>query len=146
MKTWDEIRAIKRIAWQQVGDDGMQGIIKLNKWEGSIIFSTGAGWEHVSVAPFKRRIVPSWEDMCLIKNLFWSEDEAVIEVHPAKADYVNNLANCLHLWRCSYKEMVLPPRILVGAIMGLSLEQMNNELKEAYKLAGEELRRNANIM
>lgn len=139
MKTFDEIKAIGRCSWQQEAEDGIKGIIAMpNRWQGSIIVSNGAGWEHVSVSPMKKHIIPSWEDMCFIKSLFWNEDEAVIQIHPAKSDYVNNIPNCLYLWRCSYKEMVLPPKILVGINKRLSAAEFEKEIKEAYRLAGEE--------
>jgi len=139
MKTFEEIRNIGRCSWQQETEDGFRGTIAMsNRWLGSIIVSNGAGWEHVSVCPIKKHIMPSWEDMCFIKNLFWNEDEAVIEIHPAKSEYVNNMPNCLHLWRCSYKEMVLPPKILIGINKRLSAAELDAEIKEAYRLAGEE--------
>ena len=138
MRTWEEIKAIKRISWQNMTEDGAAGFITMpSRWTGSIVVSTGAGWEHVSVSPMKKHITPTWEDMCFIKDLFWYESEAVIQIHPTKADYVNNMPNCLHLWRCSYKEMVLPPRILVGVVKGQTSAQVQQELKEAFELAGE---------
>ena len=71
MKTFEEIKAIKRIAWQKETDDGAAGIITMpSRWTGSIIVSTGAGWEHVSVCPYKKHIMPNWEDMSFIKDLF----------------------------------------------------------------------------
>ena len=81
MRAIEDIMNCKKIAWKHVADDGASGTYYTHKWTGSIIFSTGAGWEHVSVAPFKRSVTPSWDDMCEIKNIFWGEDEAVIEVH-----------------------------------------------------------------
>ena len=129
----------KRCQWGIETEDGISGVIYMpSRWEGSIVVSNDAGWEHVSVAPRKKHIMPSWEDMCFIKNLFWNEDEAVIQIHPAKSEYVSNVPNCLHLWRCSYKEMVLPPKILVGINKRLSATEIEEEIKAAYALAGEE--------
>lgn len=137
MRTKQEIMSNKRIIWEDCSDDGMTGIIILRGWKGSIIASTGAGWEHVSVSPLKKSYIPSWDDMCLIKDIFWKEDEAVIQIHPSKEEYVNNLPNCLHLWRCTYKEMVLPPSILVGVKKGMKPSDIDKALKEAYEIAGE---------
>ena len=137
MRTKQEIMSNKRIVWESCSDDDMAGIIILKVWKGSIIASTGAGWEHVSVCPLKKSYVPSWDDMCLIKDIFWKEDEAVIQIHPPKEEYVNNLSNCLHLWRCTYKEMVLPPSILVGIKKGMNPSEIDKALKEAYEIAGE---------
>jgi hypothetical protein len=142
MKTIEEIKGIKRCTWGMEAKDGLRGVIFMpSRWEGSIIVSNGAGWEHVSVAPRKKHIMPSWEDMCFVKNLFWNEDEAVIQIHPEKSEYVSNVPNCLHLWRCSYKEMVLPPKILVGINERLSAAEIEEEIKAAYELAGEKYER-----
>ena len=137
MKTIEEIKADHHIKVIKEDAEGFAGEIHLYKWSGTVICSTGAGWEHVSVAPFKKYYIPSWNDMCDIKDLFFNDDEAVIQIHPPKADYVNNLENCLHLWRCTYKEMVLPPSILVGVRRGQTKAEVMNEIKEAYEMAGE---------
>lgn len=57
----------------------------------------GGGWEHVSVSVYNR--CPTWDEMNYVKNIFWSEDDVVIQIHPSKSDYVNNHPYCLHLWR-----------------------------------------------
>lgn len=70
------------------------------------------GWEHVSVST--RRRIPNWREMCFVKDLFWSDDEAVMQLHPPKSEYVNQHPFCLHLWRPNKQKIPLPPRILVG--------------------------------
>ncbi len=60
-----------------------------------VISSNGMGWEHASVSLKDR--CPTWGEMCHIKNLFWNDDEVVMQLHPAKKDYVNQHENCLHL-------------------------------------------------
>lgn len=55
------------------------------------------GWEHVSMELNVNRL-PKWSEMCFIKDLFWNEDEEVIQIHPKKSHYVN-LTEALHLWR-----------------------------------------------
>ena len=138
MKSIKEIEANPRISIAKRSEDGFSGLISLPLWQGSVIASTGAGWEHVSVSPFKNRIVPSWDDMCKIKDWFWNDDEAVIQIHPIKEEYVNNLGNCLHLWRCTYKEMVLPPSCLVGIRKGQTQTELMEEIRKAYEIAGEQ--------
>lgn len=137
MKIIEEIKQSPYLRDINLSLDGGTGVIHVGGWDGSIIWSNGAGWEHVSVSPFIKRITPSWEDMCKIKNIFFNDDEAVIQVHPSKTDYVNNMPNCLHLWRCTYKEMVLPPSILVGIRKDQSPADFRKEIKEAYEIAGE---------
>lgn len=137
MKTFDQIKESFRINVLTESADGFSAKISLPNWLGTVVCSTGAGWEHVSVSPEKIRVTPSWNDMCIVKDIFWNEDEAVIQIHPAKADYVNNMPNCLHLWRCTYKEMTIPPSVLVGVRKGQTVAEVMSEIKEAYRIAGE---------
>jgi len=78
----------------------------------TIIFSDGEGWEHVSVSTPSR--CPNWEEMTWIKNLFWGDDDVVIQYHPARSSYVNYHPYCLHLWRPQGIALPTPPSILVG--------------------------------
>lgn len=55
------------------------------------------GWEHVSVELYARRL-PTWNEMCEVKDIFWYEEEEVVQIHPKKSNYVN-MAEALHLWR-----------------------------------------------
>lgn len=137
MRSWEELKDCKKIVWTRTSDNGASGTIYCHRWVGSVIYSTGAGWEHVSVAPFKKSVTPSWDDMCFIKELFWKDNEAVIQIHPKKEDYINNVENCLHLWRCTYMLQPLPPKILVGVDGPMNAEEFTRQLKEAYELAGE---------
>lgn len=138
MREFEEIKENRRIYNLKKTIDGGTGTVHIGGWDGSVIFSYGAGWEHVSVSPFAKRILPSWDDMCVLKDMFFKDDEVAIQIHPPKADYVNNKENCLHLWRCTYKEMVLPPSCLVGIKNGQTRAELMAEIKEAYKIAGEE--------
>lgn len=94
--------------------DGILGFIQLpDSGKASIIISWVWGWEHVSVAPRKTYNVPTWADMCYLKDLIFKEDEVVIQIHPKKADYVNFKDNCLHLWRPIKEAIPTPPKIFV---------------------------------
>jgi len=137
MKTIKEIIASPRLRNIFISMDGGNADIHIDGWDGSLIWSTGAGWEHVSVSPYRKNVIPSWESMCSIKEMFWNDDEEVIQIHPKKAEYVNNVKNCLHLWRCTYKEMVLPPSCLVGIRKGQTAEELKREILDAYEMAGE---------
>ena len=137
MKTIEQIKDSKKLLFGNETFDGASGEIHLYRWTGTFVVSWGGGWEHVSVSPYKKNIIPSWEEMCQIKDMFWNDDEAVIQVHPPKEEYVNLKENCLHLWRCTYKEMVLPPSIFVGVRRGQTRQEIHKELVEAYEIAGE---------
>ena len=65
------------------------------------------GWEHVSVSMHTR--TPTWAHMCAVKTWFWTDDEVVMQLHPAKANYVNLHPYCLHLWRPIEGVIPLPP-------------------------------------
>jgi hypothetical protein len=80
------------------------------------IASDGMGWKHVSAHIFEKGIekIPTWEQMCILKDLFWDEDDCVMQLHPPKKDYINNHKNCLHLWRPIGKEIPTPDPIMVG--------------------------------
>jgi len=69
-------------------------------------------WEHVSVSLMHR--CPTWDEMCFIKNLFFEEEETVVQFHPKKSEYKNLHPYCLHLWRDTTKEFELPPSIYVA--------------------------------
>jgi hypothetical protein len=69
-------------------------------------------WEHVSVSTKDR--TPTWREMCFVKDLFWDEEEAVMQLHPPLSDWVNNHNYCLHLWRPMDGNIPLPPSIAVG--------------------------------
>ncbi len=77
-----------------------------------VIVGNGEGWEHVSVS-LKNRC-PNWQEMHFIKQIFWYDDEAVMQLHPPQKEYVDCHPNCLHLWRPINKEIPLPPSIMVG--------------------------------
>lgn len=139
MKSIREITESKRVLIGELAEDGFSGEIHMYGWSGSVIASTGGGWDHVSVSPYKRSYTPTWEDMCRIKDIFFNDNEAVIQIHPPKDEYVNNMPNCLHLWRCTYREMVLPPSCFVGLKKGQTISELREEIKEAYKIAGEEV-------
>ncbi len=72
-----------------------------------VIFSTGCGWDHVSVS-FPDRCC-TWEEMCRVKDMFFREDECVVQYHPPKSQYVNNHPYVLHLWRPQNESVPMPP-------------------------------------
>ena len=78
-----------------------------------VIASNGAGWDHVSVTRHDG-VTPTWDDMCKIKRLFFTDAETVVQYHPPESEYVNNHAGCLHLWRKQGYDFPLPPSIMLG--------------------------------
>lgn len=113
MKTQEEICKLERLKVGEVGYDGGYGDIYFpaQREAMSVIWSFGEGWEHVSVSYRKR--MPTWEEMCKVKDMFWNEDETVVQFHPKKSEYVNTHKYCLHLWRKKNTDFELPPKYLV---------------------------------
>jgi hypothetical protein len=98
--------------------DGTNGVFFIRSPHGvnlKVISTNGSdpceeGWEHVSVSAENR--IPTWAEMCMIKDLFWDKEECVVQFHPPKSQYVNCHPYVLHLWKPPF-DVPLPPRNLV---------------------------------
>ena len=131
MKTLEEIKHLPNLLIAQTSEDGGYVVLfRCGKRFASVIWSDGGGWEHVSICPFKRSYTPSWDDMCQLKDMFFKEDEIVVQYHPAKSEYVNNMPNCLHLWRSMNSTFPMPPSIMVGVKQGQSRAEIEAAIKE----------------
>lgn len=113
--------------------DGNNGyfVIPFGKVYFIVIASDGMGWEHVSVhCEFKdgKESTPTWDEMCYVKDLFWGEEDVVMQLHPAKSQYVNNHPHTLHLWRPINAEIPTPASLLVGVRSKNELETYLNQL------------------
>lgn len=76
-----------------------------------ICASDDTTWQHVSVSLTNR--CPNWDEMSHIKELFFDDEDTVVQFHPKKSEYKNLHPYCLHLWmhKDGHK---LPPSILVA--------------------------------
>lgn len=137
MKSLEELRNTTNLIIRKVGLDGGAGEVQYKKMVGSVIWSDGGGWDHVSVAPYKRSYTPTWEEMCKLKDMFFHDDEVVVQYHPAKSDYVNNINNCLHLWRPQFEAMPKPPAIMVGLRKGQTFRDVIEEIRKAEADGGD---------
>lgn len=118
MKTPNEIRNTPHLLVEHMGQDGGHGFIEFERWRATVIWSCCGGWEHVSVAPLRHSITPSWDDMCRLKKMFFYDDEYAVEYHPPASEYVNTMPNCLHLWRPIDIMLPTPPSWMVGLKKG----------------------------
>ena len=123
-----------KIYGRPIRSEGNNGIFRVPFQSGYLncVVSDGSrdGWEHVSVS-YKHKYrgkwqsrIPKWEEMCFIKDMFWDEDEVVIQIHPAKSNYVNNHPHVLHLWKPLNESVPLPPLATVR-IPGFDLDPEN---------------------
>lgn len=93
---------------------GMGGIAEYRSYEFKILAYDGTtdGWEHVSVSLPNR--CPNWQEMSYIKDLFWDEEDCVIQFHVPKSQHVNNHPYCLHLWKKRDSVFETPNPLTVG--------------------------------
>ena len=76
-----------------------------------VVISDEIGWDHVSVSLPNR--VPTWKEMCAIKDMFFEDNETAVQYHPAKEIYIDDFKYVLHIWRCQDEAMPMPPLIFV---------------------------------
>lgn len=101
MKTNEEISKAKNfIIFSINSQGGMGAVIRGSEAlkNATVVWGRNEdGLEHVSVNGNKKD--PSWDDMCFIKDIFFDDEEEVVQLHPKKSEYVNLAKHCLHLWR-----------------------------------------------
>lgn len=124
------IRNIGTAVWlQSSAKDGMNGVFRLPVGHRTdrfliCIISDGAdalaqGWEHVSVRATQKRKgrwdddTPSWDEMDFAKQVFWKDDEVVVQYHIHGSRKVNMHPYVLHLWRNKNAAFIQPPEIMV---------------------------------
>lgn len=73
------------------------------------------GWAHVSLRAkdYSGEREPTWGEMCWAKQLFWEDEEAVMQIHPPKSEFINTHPNVLHLWSPVNGEIPRPRKELV---------------------------------
>ena len=86
-----------------------EGFVDWPGFKGSVIFGYDEAhlMEHVSVSCHNRKKLPTWDDMCKLKKMFFNDDEMVVQIHPSEENYLHGvsrpgfktLENVLHLWR-----------------------------------------------
>lgn len=110
MKTQSEIINLERLKVFKTSYDGGCGEIYFpaQRKPMAVVWSFGGGWEHVSVSYPNH--CPSWDEMCKVKDMFWNEDETVVQYHPKKSEYKNLHPYCLHLWRKVGEDFEQPPK------------------------------------
>lgn len=102
--------------WGTSGDSGNGCFKVFVKGKSFFVIATSeGGWDHVSVSPCSksRKSCPTWEEMCAIKDMFFSKEEEAVEYHPKESQYVNNYEYCLHIWRPTVEKLPTPPKYFV---------------------------------
>jgi hypothetical protein len=86
---------------------GIEGYLNLRDSKKTMTFMASVDdngkWEHVSVSyNGETKKLPTWTEMCAVKDLFWEPEEEVHQIHPKESQYVHGYGrkeNILHLWR-----------------------------------------------
>jgi hypothetical protein len=86
---------------------GIEGYLNLRDGKKTMTFMASIDdngkWEHVSVSyNDENKKLPTWTEMCAVKDLFWEPEEEVHQIHPKHSQYVHGYGrkeNILHLWR-----------------------------------------------
>lgn len=66
------------------GDDGAMFDFRYKSREYEVIVSFGGGWDHVSIVPVHHKRIPTWEVMCVLKDMWKdsndrNEDDDLLE-------------------------------------------------------------------
>ena len=120
MKNLDNISNFRRIDLYSDGflGDEANGAFIIDRYNNGefylVIASNGQGWEHVSVTIHKKnggsvKKCPSYQEMMMIKEKLFSEEDVVFQLHPREEDYISTHPYCLHLWKPNNCNMVVPP-------------------------------------
>ena len=72
---------------------------------------SGEVWQHVSVSLAKR--APTWREMEFVRELFFNDDELVLQFSVPREKHINVHDNCLHLWKPTETFIPLPPQATV---------------------------------
>lgn len=110
MKKLDEIAQDTRVQVTSPWPEGCGGYLNLRTGKqrtfsfiASIDKAQNFAMEHVSVSIYNdKHKLPTWDEMCEVKDIFWRDDEEVHQIHPPKGQYIHGVGdmdNVLHLWR-----------------------------------------------
>ena len=138
MKDINEILKDKRIdqVLRKVNDDkAIQLKLMLNTQynkQACVKFTKALGWEHLSVS--FDDMLPDWNNMQEMKEMFWKDDEECFQLHPKKENYINNHNYCLHIWRPLEQPIPVPPTILVGFRPGKEQEDKKEFIRMQAEL------------
>lgn len=96
-------------------EDGWNGhfLVPLEGEMWHVIISDGGGWRHLSVSNAQRKILPSWNIMCRLKDAFFDDEAWCVQFHPPKQANINDHPFCLHIWENIDREMPVPHYTMV---------------------------------
>lgn len=143
MRSMEEIKNNRSILIASIGEDGGCGFVWLDpdhrNRSATVVWSTGGGWDHVSVSYPSR--TPGWMEMQRAKELFFEDEECVMQLHPKASEYVDFHPHCLHMWRPQGQEIPQPPSWMTGPKKGQNVAATLAEAERALaRMEGTEKR------
>lgn len=110
------VREGRLASTDDIGNNGAF-LLRMGSRAINVIASDGGtpAWEHVSVrvGGAKAERTATWEEMHRVKELFWDDEDTVVQFHPPKAEYVNIHNYVLHMWRKAGTNFETPPKEFV---------------------------------
>lgn len=102
MRTYEEIMESGKL-WnvRMISCGCISGLVKLPDCGICSVISGNNkyGYEHVSISLKHKFGIPSREDMCMLKDIFFGDEEEVYHIYTKESEYMNVSENCLHLWK-----------------------------------------------
>ncbi len=101
MRTKEEIQNLPNLLISQNGERGGCGKLLFGSLKNCSIIWTiedigNHHKDHVSICPTGR--LPTWDEMCKVKDMFFYDEEECYQIFPKKSEYVNLAKNALHIW------------------------------------------------
>lgn len=120
MKNLNNINNFRRVDLYGDGfiGDEYNGAFMIDKYKDGefylVVASNGEGWDHISVSLHRKnganiKRCPSFQEMQMVKEKIFGEEEVVFQLHPREEDYINTHPYCLHLWKPNNCSMIVPP-------------------------------------
>lgn len=96
---------VSSLVWNELQSDGTARGYRNVQTSMTVLFSglieaDGKRWLHVSFAHTEDRLLPTWDELKLVKETFIGKHKKAVQVFPCEAEYVNVNPYCLHLWHC----------------------------------------------
>ena len=99
MKTVPEILEDKHVKGHLTNIFGKTTfLVEKNETKFMVDASKGGAQEHVTVLVLGEKRIPTWHELCSIKDIIFKEEEECYQMFPKKLEYENQ-SYCMHIYR-----------------------------------------------
>ena len=100
MKTVPEILEDKHVKGHRANIFGKSTfLIEKNETKYMAISSKGGAYEYVSVMVLGEKRIPTWYELCDIKDIFFKDEEECFQEFPKKSESMNQQGYCMYIRR-----------------------------------------------